>query len=231
MDSHAKHYFLYGLVILILASLVILNIQAAKIQGTLLAIQEKIAAPSPSPSPTPGPVDMKKLMDDDAVKGSPDAPVTIVEFSDFECPYCQRFSTQTLPKIDEQYIKTGKVKLVFRDFPLTSHKNAQKAAEAAECAGDQGKFYEMHDVLFGKGVKGGVDSFKQYAVDLGLNSDSFNDCLDSGKYQAETKKDMTDGSAAGVRGTPAFFVNGQLVSGAQPFENFERIIEQQLQNK
>lgn len=167
-------------------------------------------------------------IDDDAVLGDKNAPVTIIEFSDFECPFCARFYQQTLPLIKENYIKTGKVKLVYRDFPLSFHPNAQKAAEAAECAGEQGNYYEMHDLLFEKGVSGGVASFKQYAKDLGLDTTKFNECLDSGKFASEVQKDFQDGQNYGVSGTPTFFINGIKVVGAQPYNVFEQIIEQEL---
>lgn len=171
---------------------------------------------------------MAVLADDDAVKGDPNAPVTIVVWSDFECPFCERFYSQTLGKIEDEYVKTGKVKIVFRDFPLGSHKDAQKAAEAAECAHEQGKFWEMHNILFDKGVKGGAYSFKQYAKELGLDSSRFDRCLDSGKMESETKKDFADGAKAGIRGTPGFIINGELVSGAQPFEKFKSVIDMAL---
>jgi len=113
-------------------------------------------------------VNLKLLEDDDAVLGDPNAPVTIIEFSDFQCSFCARFHSQTLPQIKSQYIDTGKVKLIYRDFPLHSiHPDAQKAAEAAECAGDQGKYYEYHDLLFSSTAFDDA-SLKQYAVDLGL---------------------------------------------------------------
>ena len=172
--------------------------------------------------------DQTGLIDDDAVKGDPDAPVTIVEFSDYECPFCGRFYSQTLPAIIENYIDTGKVKLVYRDFPLNFHAQAQKAAEAAECAGEQGKYYEMHDQLFEDGVQGGVNAFKKYAQDIGLNTAEFNECLDSGAMAGEVAKDLADGSQAGVSGTPAFFINGKNVVGAQPYSVFEQAIEQEL---
>ena len=165
-------------------------------------------------------VNFEDLLDDDAVKGDEDAPVTIIEWSDFECPFCARFYRDTLPLIEEEYIKTGKVKLVFRDFPLSFHQNAQKAAEAAECAGEQGKFWEMHDLLFEQGVEGGTVGFKQYAKQLGLNTAKFNECLDSGAMASEVRKDTADGAAAGIQGTPGFLINGKLVSGAQPFSSF-----------
>jgi protein-disulfide isomerase len=182
----------------------------------------------PSPAAPSAPVDMVALMDDDTVKGDPDAPVTIVEWSDFECPFCTRFYEQTLGQVEEEYIKTGKVKMVYRDYPLGFHANAQKSAEAAECAGEQGKFWEMHDVLFEKGVSGGVSSFKQFAADLELDTAKFDECLDSDQMADEVKKDMADGQAAGISGTPGFVVNGQLIVGAQPFSAFKQIIDAEL---
>jgi len=167
-------------------------------------------------------------IDDDAILGDKNAPITIIEFSDFECPFCERFYSQTLPLIKKNYIDTGKAKLVYRDFPLSFHPNAQKAAEAAECAGEQGKYYEMHDLLFEKGVSGGINAFKQYAKDLGLDITKFNECLDSGKYAVEVQKDFRDGQSYGVSGTPTFFINGIEVVGAQPYSVFEQIIEQEL---
>lgn len=183
--------------------------------------------PSPSPSPSVA-VDMKDLVDDDPVKGDDDAPVTIIEWSDYECPFCGRFYKETLPSIEKEYIKTGKVKLVYRDFPLSFHANAQKAAEAAECAGEQDKYWEMHDLLFGSGVQGGVAGFKQYAQQLGLNTGKFNQCLDSGAMAPEIRKDFADGSAVGIQGTPGFLVNGKLISGAQPFSVFQQVIDAEL---
>lgn len=179
------------------------------------------------PNTLPG-INMNSLMDDDAIEGNINAEVTIIEFSDYECPYCEKFYSQTLGQIRTNYVETGKVKIIFRDFPLSFHKNAQKAAEAAECAGEQGKYYEMHDMLFGYGVVGGVESFKQYAKEIGLNEENFNTCLDSGKMKSEVQKDMSDGQKAGIAGTPAFFINGELITGAQPFSVFEQAIEAAL---
>jgi len=197
--------------------------------------QDNASADQPTPTPIqpdsgdqPAIINMEALIDDDAVQGDPNAPVTIVEWSDFECPYCGRFYEQTKGQIDEQYIRTGKVKFVYRDFPLSFHANAQKAAESAECAKAQGKFWEMHDKLFQSGVQGGVASFKQYAQALGLDTAKFNSCMDSGETVAEIQKDTQDGVAAGIRGTPGFVINGQMVSGAQPFQAFQQIIEAEL---
>ena len=189
-------------------------------------------------------VDMDSVADDDDFLGPEDAKVTVVEFSDFECSYCAAVAgtnpglIQQLKSIDpnweapvpklKELAKQGKIKFVYRDFPLKSHKNAQKAAEAAECAGEQGRFWEMYDELFENGVSGGVDSYKQFASDIRLNTAEFNDCLDSGEMAFEVQKDFEDGAAAGISRTPGFIVNGKLVSGAQPFSVFEKLIEEGL---
>lgn len=182
----------------------------------------------PAAAVSSGPVDMESLMDDDAVRGNPDATVTIVEFSDFECPFCGRFYSQTYGQIKSEYIDTGKVKYVFRDFPLGFHSKAQKAAEAAECAEEQGKFWEMHDMLFENQNNIAVKDIKGYARDLELDGEAFDECLDSGKYYDEVQEDMADGAGAGVTGTPAFFINGQMLSGAQPFSSFKQVIDAEL---
>jgi len=174
--------------------------------------------------------------DDDAVLGNPDAPVTIIEFSDFQCPFCRKFYKETLPQIKKDYILTGKAKLVYRDFPLVQiHPGATPAAEGAECAKEQGEFWEMHDAIFDEQEKLGsgtvqftADDVKKWAANIGLDTSKFNQCLDSGKYKQEVEKDLADGSAAGVNGTPATFINGRLVSGAQPFAAFKVIIDEEL---
>lgn len=191
------------------------------------------AAPTPQVQvPTQGepqqPTFVQVSEDDDPVLGDKNAKVTIIEFSDYECPFCARFATQTLPQIKDQYVKTGKVKIVFRDFPLSFHANAQKAAEAAECADDQGKYWEYHDKLFANTQSLDVTSLKQYAKDLGLDATKFNSCLDTGKYTAEVKKDFSDGQAVGISGTPSFVINGKLVVGALPFEMFKQEIDAAL---
>ncbi len=169
------------------------------------------------------------LSDDDPSLGNPDAPVTIVEFSDFECPFCGRFFHTVLPEIKEKYVKTGKARFIYRDFPLsTIHTMAEKAAEAGECADEQGKFWPYHDVIFERQQQLSVANLKAWAVELGLNASQFNNCLDSGKYSDEIEKDIRDGESAGVRGTPGTFVNGRMISGAVPFEQFAAIIEEEL---
>jgi len=189
---------------------------------------EDVNPSAPKNNPAPDATLVKIDADDDAILGDEGAPVTIIEFSDYECPFCARFWRETLPQIKQEYIDTGKVKLVYRDFPLNIHRNAQKAAEAAECAGEQSKYYEMHDKIFENQQAIDVLSLKRYAQEIGLNTAEFNSCLDSGKMASEVKKDFSDGQAAGVRGTPAFFINGKLVSGAQPFSVFQQAINAEL---
>ncbi len=169
----------------------------------------------------------KNIQTDISIEGDPflgdeNAPVTIIEFSDFECPFCAKFHKETFPQIKEKYIDTGKVKFVYKDFPLGSHKNAQKAAEAAECANEQGKFWEFTEKLY---ETRNFENLEQSASELGID---ITECLNSEKYSGEVREDLQNGIDAGVKGTPAFFVNGILFSGAQPFSEFEKIIESQL---
>lgn len=192
-------------------------------------------------APLPGqnePVEVSA--DDDAFLGPENAEIVVIEFSDFECPYCgaamgthevlvDRFKSQdptweaAVPEL-KRLAEEGKIKFVYRDFPLSGHPNAQKAAEASECAKDQGKFWEYHDILFANQDALTVPSLKQYASQIGLNTNEFNECLDSNEKAAEVQKDMQDGQNAGVSGTPSFFVNGREISGSQPYKVFEQAI-------
>src|SRR3954453_21422276 len=158
-------------------------------------------------------------------KGPANAPVTIVEFSDFQCPFCSRL-TPTLKAVEEKY--GNKVRLVFRQYPLPFHQNAEKAAEASLCAADQGKFWELHDAMFGNQGELGVDQLKAKAASLGLNADKFNKCLDSGEKAAAIQADIKAGSAAGVSGTPAMFINGRFINGAVPLDNITTVIDDEL---
>lgn len=173
-----------------------------------------------------------------AVLGRADAPVTIVEFSDYQCPYCRQYALQTLPKIKETYIDTGQVRYLFKDYPLPSHPSAQKAAEAAHCAGAQGAFWEMHARLFEsqstwsqQGQEGAIDAFVRYAKELGLEDVAFRACLEGGQFGEQIRQDQWEGEQAGVYGTPSFLVNDQLLAGAYPFETFQEIIEAKLQTR
>ncbi len=160
--------------------------------------------------------------------GPATAPVTIVEFSDFQCPFCSRL-TPTLDQVKKKY--GDKVRIVFRQFPLPFHQNAQKAAEAALCANDQGKFWQLHDAMFGNQAALGVDQLKAKAAELGLKADDFNKCLDSGAKASAIEADKKAGSEAGVNGTPAMFINGRFLSGAVPLEQVTSVIDDELRRK
>lgn len=184
---------------------------------------------------------VRGLTDDDPFLGDPGAPVTVVEFGDFQCPFCGKFYRDAEQDIVKNYVSTGKVKFVFRDFPLVSiHEEAQKSAEASMCAHEQGQFWKYHDLMFDRQGQLSLKNYKAWAREIGLNPARFDQCLDSGKYAAEIQKDTEDGMRAGVNGTPATFVNGRLLSGAIPFagqyrdENgvmqpgFQMVIEEEL---
>jgi protein-disulfide isomerase len=159
--------------------------------------------------------------------GPEDAPVTIVEFSDFECPYCLRIHP-TLKQVMENY--EGQVRLVFRQFPLNNiHPSAQKAAEASLCADEQGSFWEMHDAMFDNPSHLHIADLKRYAAEIGLEEETFATCLDSGKYAATVTADLNAGRTLGVTGTPALFINGRFLSGAQPYNVISRVIDDELQ--
>ena len=159
--------------------------------------------------------------------GSADAPVTIVEFTDYDCPYCRRYYNETFPQIMERY--GGQIRYVMRHFPLVSmHPEAVKAAEAAECAGEDGLFWEFHDMIMQGVPSMSVESLKEYAADIGVSKVAFNNCLDSGEKASLVQQDLRDGYMHGVRGTPNFFVNGYTLSGAQPLDVFGAYIEAAL---
>ena len=160
--------------------------------------------------------------------GNPDAPVQIVEFSDFQCPYCTR-GASTLDEVKEAY--GDKVTVVYRHFPLSFHKEAHKAAQASECANDQSKFWEYHDLLFANQRALTEPDLVSYAEQLSLNMGDFTECLNSGKHAATVDEDMAEGAAVGMQGTPGFFINGRFLNGAQPFEAFKEIIDAELARK
>ena len=163
-----------------------------------------------------------------ASRGPETAPVTIVEFSEFQCPFCRRV-LPTLRQVEERY--RGRVRLVFRHFPLARHKEAPKAAEAAECARDQGRFWEMHDRLFANAERLKPGDLKTHARAIGIDGAAFDTCLDSGRHAERWKRDLAEAESYGGSGTPMFLVNGRLISGAQPFAVFARVIEEELRAK
>ncbi|MEX2147860.1 MAG: thioredoxin domain-containing protein [Candidatus Rokuibacteriota bacterium] len=174
------------------------------------------------------------------IKGSPQARLTIVEFSDYQCPFCARHAQQTMSQIEREFIDTGKVRYAVRNLPLESiHPDAFKAAEAAECAGAQGKFWEMHKLLFANHRALGVAELPRHAATLGLDAAAFRKCLDSGEHAAKVRRDIEDARKAGLTGTPAFFVGVtrgpdptvrvvRKISGAQPFSAFKATLEAML---
>jgi protein-disulfide isomerase len=158
--------------------------------------------------------------------GRASAPVTLIEFSDFQCPFCQRVAP-TLKKLRETY--GDKVRIVWKDFPLTQiHPQAFKAGEAAHCAGDQGKYWEYHDRLFANQGQLQPDELKQHATALGLDAAAFNACLDSSKYGERVRDGVAQGTRLGVNSTPTIYINGRVLSGAQPYETFVSVIDEEL---
>ena len=219
------------------------GISGEELKEILSEIKINTIAPQPvqQPAQPSVPQIIKVSLDDDPFKGNADAPVTIVEFSDFQCPFCGRFYEQTLPSIIENYVDTGKVKFVYRDLPLDSiHPNARPVHIAAECADEQGKFWEYHDILFDKQVEWQrlsssdlQSTLTQYGSDLGLESASFEACLESDVIADEVNKDTLDAARYGATGTPAFFIGNEKdgfvkLSGAQPYPVFQAAIDAQL---
>jgi protein-disulfide isomerase len=167
-----------------------------------------------------------ELTKDDPAIGSASAPVTLVEFSDFQCPFCQRVAP-TLKQVKQTY--GDKVRIVWKDFPLTQiHPQAFKAGEAAHCAGDQGKFWEYHDRLFANQQLLQPTDLKKHAADLGLDSKAFDSCLDASKYGERVRDGVAEGSRLGVNSTPMIYINGRVLSGAQPYEVFATVIDEEL---
>jgi protein-disulfide isomerase len=186
------------------------------------------APAAPAAAPTPATI---APTDDARVLGDLDAPVTIVEFSDYQCPFCARHFQQTWPQLKTDYIDTGRIKYVFKDFPITSiHPEAPKAHEAARCAGDQDAYWALHDRLFlgqeeWAGNQDHVTVFKGYAAELGLDQGAFDACLDGGRNTANVSADVSEGRSLGVTGTPTFFVDGYPLVGAQSIEVFQQAID------
>jgi protein-disulfide isomerase len=166
-------------------------------------------------------------IDDDPILGNPNAPITIIEFSDYECPFCRRWHLEVFPKIRARY--GDQVRFVFRDFPLYNiHPNAGPAAEAANCAGEQDRYWEFSELLFSGKLPFGRESYDAYARELNLEMNAFAECVDSGRHTKEVEADYIFASELGVRSTPTFFINGLAVVGAQPFDVFEQIIDMEL---
>ncbi len=166
-------------------------------------------------------------VDDDPSIGPKDAPITLIEFSDYQCPYCKKWHDEVLPSLLKDY--QGKLRYVYRDFPLSGlHAQASPAAMAADCAGEQGDYFQYADKLFSDQYDLGETAFLQYASDLKLDATKFKECLDSNRYQSEVEKDYQFAAQLGISSTPTFFINGLAVVGAQPLDVFKMVIDKEL---
>jgi protein-disulfide isomerase len=197
----------------------------AELAGETLSAGRVEDAPALGPTPAAiAPVGPERIL------GAPDAPVTIVEFSDYQCPFCARYATQTWPQLKAEFVDTGRVRYIFKDFPIAQlHPKAAKAHEAARCAGEKGAYWQMHDLLFAGQADWPAEpdpsaALKAYAVELGLDAPGYANCLDSGRYADEVAAEVAEGARLGVSGTPTFFIDGYPIVGAQPYEVFQYAI-------
>ncbi len=168
-----------------------------------------------------------------AEKGNKNANVTMVEFTDYQCPFCARYYTDSYRQILSEYVDTNKIRYILRDLPLAFHPQAKPAALAARCAGDQNKYWEMHDVLFEKQTEWSngepKEKFQAYAGEVGLNVTTFMSCYDSGKYNEAIDNEMTLANSVGATGTPTFIINGEKIVGAMPVDNFKQALDKALE--
>lgn len=201
-------------------------------------IPQPLTGANPTVAPTADLVKALKVGGRDAILGDPKAPVTLIEYGDYQCPFCGRMFTQVEPQLREEYIKTGKVKMVYRNFQFLGAESTNAGA-AAECAKDQNKFWVFHDALYNAEIKDGQENsgnldrnlFVKLAGDSGLDLLSFTSCLDSNKYAAQVERDRAAASAISVNSTPTNYINGQMVRGAQPYSAFKAVIEAALTAK
>lgn len=226
------------------------DVNPAQEQGNVKgeAVKQEEQAQAQADTQNEATVDLSRLSitSNDHVKGDKNAPVTIVLYDDMECPFCGAFEgtnkevidmlkqrspgwEPVMPNLIKDYVNHGKVKIIYRHFPLSFHQNALPAAEASECAGAQGKFWEMHDKIFEiNGAELSEEKFKTLARDLKLDMDKYNGCMAGREMQNKIREDMQSAAALGVEGTPAAFVNGQALSGAVPYDSFRQVVEEEL---
>jgi protein-disulfide isomerase len=203
-------------------------IKDKKIEQASQAYREKLRAEAKIENLLPAPnLPRVEVAATGPMRGPAGAPVTIVEFSDYQCPYCGR-AEPTIKRILQAY--AGKVRIVYKDFPLPGHDNAPKAAEAAHCAADQGKYWEMHDKMFDEQRALEVANLKAYAREIGVDGSKFDACLDGNVKAKDVEASARAGNDVGIHATPAFFINGRPLSGALPFESFQVIIDAELKN-
>jgi len=198
--------------------------QMERFQAYVSDLKEKAHVQTDLPYPDLPRVDVP-IADGDPSTGPADAPVTIVEFADYQCPYCKR-AQPTLDKLMSNY--EGKIRLVYKDYPLPMHSQAKPAAVAAHCAGEQGKYWEMHGALLGEESAPTGDVVERLGKKAGLDMDAFSTCRQSGKYDDTIARDTQQGNDAGVSATPSFFINGIFVAGAQPYEQFDALVKAEL---
>lgn len=211
----------------VLAAIVIIGLIVVVLPGK--STTGNVIDNNPGNAPVPTERVKIEIQDGDHVAGSPDAKVKIFEFSDFQCPFCSR-AAPTVKQIESQY--GDEVAIIYKQFPLTSiHPEAEPAALASECAAEQGKFWEYHDLLFANQQILGDSNYKAWAGQLGLDQTQFDTCLDTKKYADKVKADLTKGASSGVTGTPGFLVNGRIISGACPFGVFEQAIKAEQEGK
>jgi protein-disulfide isomerase len=209
--------------------------ELAEIKKEVAAIRRMLLRANQDQS---APAQQEVSIGDGPIRGDPHATLTLIEFSDYQCPFCGKFFHQTLPQIDHEFIQTGKLRYVIRELPLaTIHRNAEKAAEAAQCAGVQGKYWLMHDKLFQNQHALEVPHLKEYAKEIGLDSRAFDECLDTGQQAAKVQGDVLEAQGLGVKGTPNFFlgittpgktIQGINIRGAVPIYEFRQQINRML---
>lgn len=240
--SRYSQFYTPALVVLLIVASFLVGMLYTKVQmleggnGTT-ETQQAAAAPSLAPvlgAETP-PKNVKIEIGDAPVLGDKNAKVTVIEFSDFQCPFCKQFFDAGITQLKEEYVKSGKVKLAYKHYPLSFHANAQGAAEASECANEQNKFWEYHDLLFtnqkeweNQDVATATTTFNTYAGNLGLDTAQFSTCLSTNKYKEKVDKDTALGTQVGVSGTPSTFINGTIIVGAQPYASFKALIDAEL---
>jgi len=231
------HSYTPFLVLLLIVASFLLGMLYTKIQyleqGSLAAAPSQAGTQQPQQPAAGAKVDV--AVGNLPVMGDKNAKVKVVEFADFQCPFCKQWFSEVEPSLIKDYVKTGKVAFYWRDYPFLGQES-NLSANAARCANEQGKFWEFHDYLYdhqGQENSGAfsADNLKQFGASLGLNVDQFNNCVDSNKYNTDATKDMSDGQKAGVSGTPTIFINGISIVGAQPYSAFKTIIDQELAKK
>lgn len=201
------------------------------------SVRRTIGGGTPVPAITSAPAEASPAVRQSAnTLGDPNAPVKIIEYADFQCPYCRLYWQDTEKQIIDQYVKTGKAYYEYRSVGAYLGEESQASAEGAYCAGDQGKFWEYHDTLFSNWTGENVGDFtpaklKQYAASVGLDQVAFEQCLSSGKMADRVQQDLQNAQRDGIKGTPSFLINGTMVEGAQPFSVFQQAIERALQGQ